>query len=127
MRQYQHSVLLLHSRHYLVADLEPQPAPVTGLRAGRQRAADPHRQKQSRSQRHFFYDDDDGVRSFESFRKTYQRDPAWEIEDRGAYVRLTGHGPDGRRIEIFANVDRKSTRLNSSHLGISYAVFCLKK
>src|SRR5438045_9774876 len=29
----------------------------------------------------------------------------------------------------FLNVtpDRKSTRLNSSHLGISYAVFCLKK
>src|SRR5262245_40149827 len=26
-----------------------------------------------------------------------------------------------------ALVDRKSTRLNSSHLGISYAVFCLKK
>src|SRR5256885_7762591 len=26
-----------------------------------------------------------------------------------------------------ANVDRKSTRLNSSHLVISYAVFCLKK
>src|ERR1039458_10751934 len=26
-----------------------------------------------------------------------------------------------------ASVDRKSTRLNSSHLGISYAVFCLKK
>src|SRR5262245_41193471 len=26
-----------------------------------------------------------------------------------------------------ATVDRKSTRLNSSHLGISYAVFCLKK
>src|SRR5256885_9120475 len=29
---------------------------------------------------------------------------------------------DGRRI-----IDRKSTRLNSSHLVISYAVFCLKK
>src|SRR5437899_5666453 len=28
-------------------------------------------------------------------------------------------------IETFG--DRKSTRLNSSHLGISYAVFCLKK
>src|ERR1035441_10853164 len=27
----------------------------------------------------------------------------------------------------FAKLDRKSTRLNSSHLGISYAVFCLKK
>src|SRR5438045_5687638 len=26
-----------------------------------------------------------------------------------------------------ASEDRKSTRLNSSHLGISYAVFCLKK
>src|SRR5262245_20634104 len=26
-----------------------------------------------------------------------------------------------------ATADRKSTRLNSSHLGISYAVFCLKK
>src|SRR5262245_63483742 len=30
---------------------------------------------------------------------------------------------DGRRRRL----DRKSTRLNSSHLGISYAVFCLKK
>src|SRR5258705_8141855 len=28
---------------------------------------------------------------------------------------------------ITGRVDRKSTRLNSSHLGISYAVFCLKK
>src|SRR5438045_5554442 len=27
----------------------------------------------------------------------------------------------------FGQPDRKSTRLNSSHLGISYAVFCLKK
>src|SRR5690242_20828674 len=25
------------------------------------------------------------------------------------------------------NIDRKSTRLNSSHMSISYAVFCLKK
>src|SRR5438045_9542660 len=29
--------------------------------------------------------------------------------------------------EILCISDRKSTRLNSSHLGISYAVFCLKK
>src|ERR1035441_3643466 len=27
----------------------------------------------------------------------------------------------------YKHLDRKSTRLNSSHLGISYAVFCLKK
>src|SRR5947199_6053896 len=37
-----------------------------------------------------------------------------------------------REIIKFVNTDarrrdRKSTRLNSSHLGISYAVFCLKK
>src|SRR5947199_7322599 len=29
--------------------------------------------------------------------------------------------------QAFIGRDRKSTRLNSSHLGISYAVFCLKK
>src|SRR5436853_5994279 len=29
-------------------------------------------------------------------------------------------------LPVFTS-DRKSTRLNSSHLGISYAVFCLKK
>src|SRR5262245_63479021 len=29
--------------------------------------------------------------------------------------------------ELQPHLDRKSTRLNSSHLGISYAVFCLKK
>src|SRR5262245_54323574 len=32
-----------------------------------------------------------------------------------------------KRYNIATDVDRKSTRLNSSHLGISYAVFCLKK
>src|ERR1035438_10812327 len=38
--------------------------------------------------------------------------------------RRTGAGGHhSRRVDS----DRKSTRLNSSHLGISYAVFCLKK
>src|SRR5947199_8413259 len=31
------------------------------------------------------------------------------------------------RTAAGSSQDRKSTRLNSSHLGISYAVFCLKK
>src|SRR5256885_9834549 len=35
-------------------------------------------------------------------------------------------GTEGRSSESAAR-DRKSTRLNSSHLVISYAVFCLKK
>src|SRR5947199_7966046 len=30
-------------------------------------------------------------------------------------------------VDVHTAQDRKSTRLNSSHLGISYAVFCLKK
>src|SRR5256885_13121500 len=41
----------------------------------------------------------------------------------GAHGRLDG-GVLGRRGR---QSDRKSTRLNSSHLVISYAVFCLKK
>src|SRR2546430_10395858 len=32
-----------------------------------------------------------------------------------------------QRPELFFKADRKSTRLNSSHSQISYAVFCLKK
>src|SRR5690625_1105384 len=31
------------------------------------------------------------------------------------------------QVQAEANQDRKSTRLNSSHVAISYAVFCLKK
>src|SRR5207249_5108944 len=34
-------------------------------------------------------------------------------------------GADGLLVEV--HQDRKSTRLNSSHVSISYAVFCLKK
>src|SRR5438309_5723994 len=33
----------------------------------------------------------------------------------------------GLRYERLGQLDRKSTRLNSSHSSISYAVFCLKK
>src|SRR2546427_7356660 len=35
--------------------------------------------------------------------------------------------PEGARARLLRSVDRKSTRLNSSHSQISYAVFCLKK
>src|SRR5690349_23029203 len=47
----------------------------------------------------------------------------------GKLVRL-GHRQRGQfglvRLRL-AGLDRKSTRLNSSHVEISYAVFCLKK
>src|SRR5690625_5692567 len=46
------------------------------------------------------------------------------IEDGYAYQTFPHkHGCDGH----FGVQDRKSTRLNSSHVAISYAVFCLKK
>src|SRR5689334_23851667 len=48
---------------------------------------------------------------------------------------LTGLGPEQLRTrldtlvadDLLVEQDRKSTRLNSSHSSISYAVFCLKK
>src|SRR5690606_40591264 len=41
---------------------------------------------------------------------------------------LTGETPSARASSAEAGMlDRKSTRLNSSHVKISYAVFCLKK
>src|SRR5205814_9740926 len=69
----------------------------------------------------------DGVRAFvhEGFfdlRETSRREcrvaVAFAIEMAAIFVWIE-EADDGR--------DRKSTRLNSSHLGISYAVFCLKK
>src|SRR5690606_40369622 len=55
----------------------------------------------------------------------------------GGQVRLTGSVNDIHpvggfqlsrgRLAILGQRDRKSTRLNSSHVKISYAVFCLKK
>src|SRR5437868_10501201 len=38
-----------------------------------------------------------------------------------------GHSLGDRRVPDPLLRDRKSTRLNSSHVSISYAVFCLKK
>src|SRR5947209_8976302 len=51
-----------------------------------------------------------------------------ELLDRGVGIGSTDK--DGSVVEgsqVGGSVDRKSTRLNSSHANISYAVFCLKK
>src|SRR5205814_9873921 len=62
------------------------------------------------------------------------RDPFREVQLRvpGGFVfpaepALLGPRRGGGRRHLGVLEDRKSTRLNSSHLGISYAVFCLKK
>src|SRR5690606_7401437 len=51
------------------------------------------------------------------------------LDDDGVAVRVGHHcaWPLHQRFGIAATADRKSTRLNSSHVKISYAVFCLKK
>src|SRR5438105_5527958 len=45
------------------------------------------------------------------------------------FVDSTSYNQTGmvKTIELLLGLDRKSTRLNSSHEWISYAVFCLKK
>src|SRR5437899_4058025 len=45
----------------------------------------------------------------------------------GGHRRIRARFLNGGRWRVRICRDRKSTRLNSSHLGISYAVFCLKK
>src|SRR5205814_7368236 len=45
------------------------------------------------------------------------------VRSAGGLARRTAPLPTSEGVDP----DRKSTRLNSSHLGISYAVFCLKK
>src|SRR5690349_23703251 len=46
---------------------------------------------------------------------------------RGREERRQGRAGRMSRILLLLEQDRKSTRLNSSHVEISYAVFCLKK
>src|SRR5262245_64657044 len=55
------------------------------------------------------------------------------LVDRAGRIERVAIG-DARKVDVprqpsapSGREDRKSTRLNSSHLGISYAVFCLKK
>src|SRR3712207_7070361 len=45
--------------------------------------------------------------------------PALRLSELNSWLRLDA--------DAYKNLDRKSTRLNSSHANISYAVFCLKK
>src|SRR3712207_7238474 len=61
--------------------------------------------------------------AFQSISFVPQREAfAFEVD---ATPALVGSGMDGG--VVLSDADRKSTRLNSSHANISYAVFCLKK
>src|SRR5256885_13073351 len=58
--------------------------------------------------------------------KPVKRDQTYVLGPRAGKFKGGGDHPQDT-IEFEIDVDRKSTRLNSSHLVISYAVFCLKK
>src|SRR5689334_23788682 len=73
-------------------------------------------------------------------RRPVDRDPVVVVEpDQLAELQVTGErrglvgdafhevAIGGQEIGVMVDEDRKSTRLNSSHSSISYAVFCLKK
>src|SRR5260221_4105287 len=49
------------------------------------------------------------------------------VDDRADVSRIVRLHDGGKERQVHAERDRKSTRLNSSHTVISYAVFCLKK
>src|SRR5689334_24598755 len=80
----------------------------------------------------YCYGDHRDLHSFPTRRSSdLSPDAAWRRgADRGqiATFHLRDHQTDlGRQRRGLARGDRKSTRLNSSHSSISYAVFCLKK
>src|SRR2546426_3723174 len=54
--------------------------------------------------------------------RAFTRTTLWSLD-----VQVVTRSPTGAPLASRATEDRKSTRLNSSHLVISYAVFCLKK
>src|SRR2546426_7974254 len=58
-----------------------------------------------------------------------EEEPPIDELEHSALLGLDGHFgiQPARGEQVVCRRDRKSTRLNSSHLVISYAVFCLKK
>src|SRR5262245_62276000 len=67
------------------------------------------------------------VAAMGAFGLAYERGVIRAILARTWHVQLIATLATSITLTNLAILDRKSTRLNSSHLGISYAVFCLKK
>src|SRR3712207_7144604 len=65
---------------------------------------------------------DEGIIDFHGTREHINTRP---LEDIGREIKMRLKLDVGSWMKC--NIDRKSTRLNSSHANISYAVFCLKK
>src|SRR5690625_6924427 len=69
-----------------------------------------------------------GALSF-TFLKIFKRRNMWsKIALKDRLTKEAGYSSLNEEYEkLVGKTDRKSTRLNSSHVAISYAVFCLKK
>src|SRR3712207_8348221 len=63
----------------------------------------------------------------EEGRRHRLRQPGLRAVEQPEGLGLRRHGGPEARQPLAPEGDRKSTRLNSSHANISYAVFCLKK
>src|SRR5439155_8908108 len=74
-------------------------------------------------------DDDAKAPFFVVFGERPDLTPAYRISNRQARAQFVARAlqATANRSQAGVRGDRKSTRLNSSHVAISYAVFCLKK
>src|SRR5688500_19822799 len=73
----------------------------------------------------FFFQAEDGIRDYKVTGVQTCALPIWAAA--GPARPRSRAGSSGRWARCLPGRDRKSIRLNSSHLVISYAVFCLKK
>src|SRR5690606_17611939 len=69
------------------------------------------------------FDDSLPVAERDAAKRQFKADVRKHVDDIAAKYIVEGETSDGAVMFL----DRKSTRLNSSHVKISYAVFCLKK
>src|SRR5699024_11993187 len=67
---------------------------------------------------------------YDAFSMIYRATDLGRVKSVATLPYLSTHqqqGEEGRELASLPSQDRKSTRLNSSHVSNSYAVFCLKK
>src|SRR3712207_8065200 len=87
------------------------PFPNPPLSRSSRKASEPRRREHLRQRGHRLH----------QVQRTQEQPPADGVRD------VSQDHPQGAALRGNGLVDRKSTRLNSSHANISYAVFCLKK
>src|SRR5699024_11387569 len=68
-----------------------------------------------------------GIRQLGFIRVNFTGYPLGTVIIMGYYIKIFLLDAIVRLLPYLLHQDRKSTRLNSSHVSISYAVFCLKK